>query len=109
MITALEKAGYVVKVDESAKKYCGLTIDQISPEEAIISMPEYVPNALKRFGLEDIKERHTPGAPPPRVYGKRDQVDEPEEESPPLSPEKTKLLQEKIGVLLYLAIMVKTY
>ena len=78
-----------------------------SPEEIIVSMPDYVTRMLARFGMENVREQHTPGSPPPRQYGSKSQMDTPVEVSPRLSPDRVKLLQEKIGVLLYLAIMVR--
>jgi len=107
MVEVLETAGYTVKLDKTARQYCGVTLDRPDSETAIMSMPQYVPRALERFGLQSVKEQDTPGTPPARQYGQKAQMDGPADTSPRLSAEQTKLLQEKIGVLLYLAITLR--
>ena len=106
MISVLENAGYTVKVDEAAKQYCGMTFTHTS-DSVIMTAPQVVEKSLSRFGLEKVREQDTPGVPPSRQYGQKVQLEKPADDTPRLSKEQTKLLQEKIGVLLYLAITLR--
>ena len=99
----LASAGYEYTVDAEAEKYCGFTMKRNWSEKYIdMYMPEYVPKALERFNLTNIEPADTPCFEISKVYTPRQHALE-EDKSERLSDPMIKTLQEKIGVLRYLA------
>lgn len=96
---------YPITVDWEAKKYVGITITHKRGQSLQLSMPMYIHNACKRFQV-DMATNNT-NAPawfrPPKYGSKTPQKPTAPDTSTPLSPERTKRIQEIIGTLLYYA------
>ena len=65
------KTLYKITIDWSGTKYSRMKIDHdIEKESLTISMPEYVPKAMKRFGIHDgYKKTYAPGPHQRIQYG----------------------------------------
>jgi hypothetical protein len=96
---------YVMTVDYTGSKYIGIDIHHDRQARTIsLSMPNYVRKALERFNIQPAE--HVTDSPLryiPPSYGKAQQQYATSDESPPLSPDRVKLLQQIIGVFLYYA------
>ena len=67
-------------------------------------MPGYLSKALARFKHSALgKPQHQPYPHQPIIYGAKTQTSQPADESPSLSKEKKKYVQERTGVFLYYA------
>ncbi len=92
-------------VDKEATKYIGLTIKwEYKKQKAHIHMPGYLQKAFTRFKhkmLVKIQNSLHPHIIP--QYGAKTQYAKEDNESPPLSKEKTKYIQVVAGTLLYYA------
>jgi Reverse transcriptase (RNA-dependent DNA polymerase) len=99
------KAKYKISEDMSGTKYCGMTIKWDYEKRTVdLSMPGYIERALERFGHE-APAKHQP-APQPYTepeYGAKIQYAQAPDNSPALTADQTKRIQEIIGVLLYYA------
>jgi hypothetical protein len=94
------KALYTIKFDPDARKYIGITITQDKVKHTIkLSVPGYVANALRRFGIQPQKRRTDAPAPftAPRYYDRRQQMAT-VDDTKPLGPKETKFIQEVVGV-----------
>ena len=104
LITALQEL-YIMTVDWTGTKYVGMTIKFDRANRTVtISMPDYVANALTRFGI--VKTGHGTDSPllyTKPVYGSKVQQLSTEDSSPYLSAPDTKFIQEVVGVFLYYA------
>jgi hypothetical protein len=105
LIDVLEQV-YPMKVDWSGSSYLGLTIADTgsgTDRTMSISMPSYVPNALRRFGVTLQRPVMSPekySALPHYDPASRYTVDD---MSPLLTDDKKKLCQQIIGVMAYYA------
>ena len=103
LIATLSKH-YKITIDPTGSKYLGMDIEHDRTNRLVsISMPRYVPNALKRFNI-DINSHppaHSPLVYHPVKYGQQyEHIDE----SPPVTdPKRIKRIQQIIGVFLYYA------
>jgi hypothetical protein len=103
LIETLQKL-YQITIDWTGSKYLKMTIDHNIKEQTItLSMPGYISKALTRFGIADSEKRvNTPGPHIKPQYGNHTQesyIDE----SPKLSTEHQKFIQQVVGVMLYYA------
>ena len=104
LIAALQEL-YTVTIDWEGRKYVGITtlLDPTS-HTMTLSMPGYVANALKRFGLDDPKPTHSGRLFTPPRYGSRaTQLAPQPDTSAPLSPSEAKEIQQFVGVFLFYA------
>ena len=95
---------YQITIDWTGSKYLKMTIDHNIKEQTMtLSMPGYIKKALTRFGITDTgKKMNTPGPHIKPTYGKQTQetyIDE----SPKLSEEHQKFIEQVVGVMLYYA------
>lgn len=91
---------YAIKYDPEARKYIGITITRDKAKRTIkLSVPGYVANALRRFGIAPQKQRTDAPSPftKPRYFDKRQQLAT-VDDSKPLGPKETKFIQEVVGV-----------
>jgi hypothetical protein len=103
LITTLQDAGYVLKIDMSAKKYIGLTIERDRVNQTItISMPGYIAKILQRFAHRITRQAKSPSIYIPPKYGSHIQYPA-IDTSPPLTPAAITELQEIVGCFLYYA------
>ena len=87
-------------------KYVGITFewDYLSSKRSVkLSMPGYIIKALARFGIISSPRTDSPGEYHSPVYGRKTPQQCAEDTSPMLSPERTKRLQQIVGVILYYA------
>jgi hypothetical protein len=98
---------YAITTDWTGSKYVGITLayDPTAAErKMVLSMPKYVANALKRFGVpQPTRNTNSPLHFVAPDYGAHVQSPTPDDDSPALSPARAKRLQEIIGVFLYYA------
>ena len=101
LITTLQNAGYIIKVDMTAKKYIGVTIERDRLAQTItLSMPGYIAKLLQRFQHRVLTQAKSPSIYIPPKYGSHVQFPA-IDTSPPLSPAATTELQEIVGSVLY--------
>ena len=94
---------YQITIDWTGSRYLKLKIQHNIEEETIqISMPEYMPKALTRFGIQTSKTTNAPGPYTLRTYGAQQQYNN-IDVSPTISPARKKFIQEVVGVCLYYA------
>ena len=74
LISTLQKH-YVITIDKSGKNFCGLTFDWNYKQKYIdVSMPDYVKNALKKYGHDPSKKpQYAPHVWASKYYGKQPQ------------------------------------
>ena len=103
LIATLEEL-YKIKVDRSFRKYLGYTIKFDDAAHTVaLSIPDYIPKLLQRFFPNQvIRGAASPAVYVPPHYGASVQ-EATADETPPLSPAETTLLQEQIGSLLFYA------
>ena len=101
LIEILQKL-YKITIDWSGTKYLRMTIDHDFINNTItISMPDYVPKAMKRFGIkEDHKKTYAPGPHMKVQYGKTPQTAN-IDMSPQISDERRRIIQQVVGVFMY--------
>jgi hypothetical protein len=106
LIDAL-RTKYTVKVDMEAKKFIGVTLDwHLEPGQVrsvTLSMPGYVAKALERFQVVKGPRVDNPMPFTPTKYKRGPQHAHASDESPPGTAADTLLLQQIVGVFLYLA------
>lgn len=103
LFAVMEEAGYIIKRDWEAKKFCGYDVLHDRQQATItLSMPNAVPNMLERFNMHTVKRRSTP-YPTSRPDPTKSQDPIPLDVSAMLTPPQVRLLQEKIGTMGYLA------
>ena len=92
------KEQYVISEDWEAKLYCGVTFEwDYKLRTCILSMPDYVANALKSFQhTPPTKAQHAPHPWTKPVYGQKVQLTEDEDESDPLNPTEVNVIQKVI-------------
>ena len=103
LITTLRDSGYIIKVDITAKKYIGITIERDRLAQTLtLSMPGYIAKLLQRFQHRTLTQAKSPSIYTPPKYGSHVQFPT-IDTSPALSPAATTELQEVIGSVLYYA------
>lgn len=105
LIACLEEL-YTLRVDWSGTKFVGFVIHHDRRRRIItMQMPDYIPNAVRRFGIHPDTYADNPGEHVP-VYHRGAAAHEipPDDTSPVLvSQAKIKRIQEIVGVVLYYA------
>jgi len=103
LIETLQKL-YQITIDWTGTKYLKMTIDHNIIDQTItLSMPGYIEKALHRFGINDkTKTVNTPGPHTKPTYGKQTQENY-IDQSPKLSAEHQKFIEQVVGVMLYYA------
>ena len=98
---ALEKF-YEVSVDWKGELFCGVNLKWDYKQPMVdLSMPTYIPAALHRLQHKPpTKPHHAPYKAAPFKFGAATQTP-PKDNTPPLSPDKIKYVQQVVGVLLY--------
>eukprot|EP00804_Cyclotella_cryptica_P014175 CCRYP_005592-RA/>CCRYP_005592-RA protein AED:0.28 eAED:0.24 QI:0/0/0/1/0/0/2/0/659 len=96
---------YDVKVDHTGSLYCGITLDWHYEEKYLhISMPGYVTKQLTKYNHPHPKKPvNTPWEPYPIKYGHPIQETLPEDDSPLLTKQNIKHIQQIVGSFLYYA------
>ena len=104
-LLAVIQGSYNVTTDWEGKRYLGLTLDwDYQQRQVHISMPEYVPEALKRFKRECPRRKQTsPHAHTPITYGAKQQFATQEPPATPLNKEGKLFVQQVLGTFLYYA------
>ena len=99
------KPMFEVSVDEEGSRYCGLFMDwDYEGGKVHVSIPGYVESALIRFQHpKPIKPQHQPHPSAPIKYGAKAQYAEPEDNSPLLSKDDKRFVQEVTGTFLFYA------
>ena len=95
------KTFYEIVLYPTGSKYCGITLEWDYDNRTVdLSMPKYVPKKLKEFDhLNTSRPQHAPHKSPPRFSNSQKSV--PVNDSPQLSKERTKLIQQIVGSLFY--------
>ena len=95
---------YQLTINWKGDKYLGFTINHDkSARRLSLSMPNYIPTALERFGHLITHGAASPAIYTPPSYGSTTPQLTAVDDSAPLSPADAKLLQEIVGVFLYYA------
>ena len=99
------KENYDITEDWEGKRYLGLNFDWNYDTRSVhLSMPDYIPEALKRFKLENPKIGQ--GSPRQHTvpnYGAKQQFAETDSNEPVLGKEAKKYIQHVLGTFLYYA------
>ena len=96
---------YEMEMDYNGELYCGITLDWNYEKGYVdISMPNYVHKNLVKY-KHDIprKLQHCPYEPAPRKYGRESDEIAETPESPQVSEEKKKYVQQVVGSFQYYA------
>ena len=96
---------YTIKYDPEVRKYIGITITRDKIGRTIkLSVPGYIANALRRFGIPPQQRRTDAPAPftKPRYFDSRQQLAT-VDDTKPLGPTETKFVQEVVGVCAWYA------
>jgi hypothetical protein len=97
------KENYEVTEDWAGKLYCGISLDWDYKNKTVdLSMPEYIANALHKFQHkqpERPQHAHYPARTP--QYGSKVQLTPAVLDSPTLTPQGIKRIQQVVGALLY--------
>jgi hypothetical protein len=103
LIATLQKL-YNIKIDWTGSKYLRMKIDHdIENETITISMPDYVPKALKRFNISDQHKRvNAPGPHTNIRYGQTQQMAT-TDDSEPITQNQQRNIQQIVGVFMYYA------
>lgn len=104
-LTDVLKKQYEITEDKAGSKYVGISIAHDKQARTLtLSMPKYIENALKRFGITTEMAVHSPAVFVPPAYGKHaPQKATEDDNTPALTPQEAKRVQEIVGVLLYYA------
>ena len=104
-LVSVLKEHYDVTVEEGGERYLGLTLDwDYKGRKVHLSMPEYIPDALKRFKRERPNRiQNSPHKHIPPDYGAKQQFAQPEDEAPEVSGEEKKYVQQVLSTFLYYA------
>ena len=66
-------------------------------------MPNYIEKTLNRFGAQDIKEANSPAVYIPPKYGRKEKQMATEDNTPRVSGDRKRRIQQIVGTLLYYA------
>ena len=104
-LISVVKEHYDLTIDWEGKRYLGLTLDwDYSQRKVHLSMPEYIPDALKRFKhIRPNKRQDSPHQHVPPRFGERQQFATEEVSAPNLDAEQKKYVQQVLGTFLYYA------
>lgn len=102
LLQVLESVGYKVShtsFDDDVQHFCGYQIVHDSKANTVmVSMPGYVDNMLKTFGMENVQvQKHPYRYSPPAFSAKQPPV--PQDDSTELNAAQIKELQQKLGKL----------
>jgi len=100
LIEVLQKAGYTITIDWEGLKFCGMEIKLVVGVTIDVSVRETIKRIRTRFG--DFKPRDCPYLISQMNYSK-EQLEQEMDESESLNEKDKKILQEKIGLLRYIA------
>ena len=105
LLDALNQHYEAVSEDWKGQLFCGIKLDwDYTMKTVDLSMPGYITQALHKFQHETPKlQQHAPHKHNEVQYGRKIQLTEPADTSPPLSKDDIKRLQQIIGTLLYYA------
>ena len=105
LLDALNQHYEAVSEDWKGLLFCGIKLDwDYTMKTVDLSMPGYITQALHKFQHETPKlQQHAPHKHNEVQYGRKIQLTEPADTSPPLSKDDIKRLQQIIGTLLYYA------
>lgn len=94
-----------ITIDTKGELYCGLNLKwNYSANYVDVSMPKYIEKVLHKFQhVKPTKAQHSPHKWHRAIYGRSQQEPIPDDNSKPLSPQKSKNVQQIIGSLLYYA------
>ncbi|KAL7551824.1 hypothetical protein ACHAWF_015016 [Thalassiosira exigua] len=104
-LVGVVKEHYDLTEDWEGKRYLGLTLDwDYSQKKVHLSMPDYIPDALKRFNHKrPAKAQNSPHQHVPPNYGAKQQFTQAQDDEPELSPDDKKYVQQVLGTFLYYA------
>ena len=104
LISAVRE-NYDLTTDWEGTRYLGLTFDwDYDKREVHLSMPDYIPDALKRFKHErPTKRQDAPHPHVPITYGAKQQYAPMDTEQPQVSAEDKLFIQQVLGTFLYYA------
>jgi hypothetical protein len=104
-LVAALKDNYQISEDWEGKLYCGITLEWDYKNRTVdLSMPGYIEAALHKYQhLKPQRKQHAPHRWERPIYGAKQQMAKPEDDSPLLPPEKITLIQQIVGTLLYYA------
>ena len=97
---------YQTEIDWKGSLYCGITLEWNYEGERYldISMPGYIEKVRQRFKHEmPAKPQHCPYQPQPRKYGTAAQDPLDEDTTPSIDEERTRVVQQVVGMVLYCA------
>jgi hypothetical protein len=107
VIKVLTDAGYILKTDWDATKYCGMTIDHdVAAQKLTLSIPGYIQKMLDTHDLNRVPLQRSPGKSAPHVYGPQQQHAK-RDTSRRLDPARLKALERIGGAILWAAIAVR--
>jgi hypothetical protein len=96
------RQSYTIKVEERLTHYIGLTIDYpVSKNYLAISMPGYADNMVNVLNIQQPKFVATPAITP--VFNPNSKVQRAEQDNSPPCPDKTRWVQQAIGLANYFA------
>ena len=96
---------YDLTTDWNGGRYLGLTIDwDYERRQVHLSMPEYIPDALKRFKhTRPSRMQHSPHPHIPIIYGAKQQYAKDNDSAPEVSADDKLFVQQVLGTFLYYA------
>jgi hypothetical protein len=102
LLNALKK-NYEVTKDWAGKLYCGISLDWDYKNKTVdLSMPGYIANALHKFQhKQPERPQHAPYPARTPQYGSKVQLTTAVLDSPTLTPQGRKRIQQVVGTLLY--------
>jgi hypothetical protein len=104
-LVSVIKEHYDCTEDWDGRRYLGITFDWDYEERKVhLSMPDYIPDALKRFNRERPKKKQdSPHPHMPINYGAKTQYAKEEVEEPELGKDDKLFIQQVLGTFLYYA------
>ena len=104
LLTSLRSSGFTVSTDWAGKNYCGLTFDWNYEKGYVdISMPNYVKEALHKFGHVSKKNCHAPHRWSVPAYGSKVQYATHDTSDLITDKNEIKRIQSIVGTFLYYA------
>ena len=99
------RKNYELTVEDEGTRYLGMTLEWDYIQRKVhLSMPGYIPKALKRFDHEPpLKRQDQPYPHVPPNYGARVQYAKAADDSPPLSKQDKKFVMQVTGTFLFYA------
>jgi hypothetical protein len=93
---------YECSMDWKGELFCGVKLNWDYKNRTVrLSMPDYVRNALHKFGHpKPAQPQHSPYKAAPITYGSTTQENV-TDDTPPLSPDKIKFIQQVVGTFLF--------